>query len=118
MLRVLASLSIALACVSAQAAPSPARAEIDALLARLQASGCSFQRNGSWYGSAEARGHLLRKLQYLEDRDLAQTTEQFIERAGAGSSMTGRPYLVRCGSAEPVESKAWLTRELRSMRAR
>ena len=118
MRRVLASLSMALACVSAQAAPSPARAEIEALLARLEASGCSFQRNGSWYGSAEARGHLQRKLKYLEDRDLVQTTEQFIDRAGAGSSMTNRPYLVRCGRAEPVESKVWLTRELRSLRAR
>ena len=112
------SLFVALACTCTQAAPSPARPEIDALLARLQASGCAFQRNGSWYGSAEAREHLLRKLKYLEDRDLVQTTEQFIDRAGAGSSMTNRPYLVRCGTAAPVESKVWLTRELQTLRAK
>jgi len=92
-------------------------AEVDALLARLQASGCSFNRNGSWYPAAEARTHLLRKLEYLEDRDLVQTTEQFIARAGTGSSMSGKPYLVRCGNAAPQESRAWLTRELEVVRA-
>ena len=106
-----------LSCVGAHAAPSPARPEIDALLARLQASGCSFSRNGSWHGAAEARTHLLRKLQYLEERDLVQTTEQFIERAGAQSSMSGKPYLVRCGGAAPVESRVWLTTELKALRA-
>ena len=111
------ALAAALACSVAAAGPSPARPEIDALLARLQSSGCSFQRNGSWHDGAEARSHLLRKLQYLEDRDLVQTTEQFIARAATGSSLSGKPYLVRCGSAAPEESRVWLTRELEAVRA-
>jgi len=110
------ALLLALAAGSALAAPSPARPEIDALLARLQGSGCAFQRNGSWYDAAEARTHLLRKLEYLEDRDLAQTTEQFIDRAASESSMSHKPYLVRCGNAAPVESKAWLTQQLKVLR--
>ena len=104
----------AVACL---AAPSPARPEIDALLARLQASGCSFARNGSWHGAAEARTHLMRKLQYLEDRNLVQTTEQFIDRAAAQSSMSGKPYQVRCGNEAPMESRTWMTKELKAMRA-
>ena len=108
---------LAVACSLAAAAPSPARPEIDALLGRLQASGCSFNRNGSWHDAAEARTHLLRKLAYLEDRDLVQTSEQFIHRAATGSSMSGKPYLVRCGSAAPVESRVWLTNELKALRA-
>jgi hypothetical protein len=108
---------LALCCALAAAAPSPARPEIDALLARLQASGCSFNRNGTWYGAADARKHLLRKLEYLEDRDLVRTSEQFIERAGSGSSMSGKPYLVRCGGAAPVESRVWLGNELKALRA-
>jgi hypothetical protein len=107
----------ALCCLSVLAGPAPARPEIDALLLRLQSSGCSFNRNGSWHEAREARTHLLKKLEYLEDRNLVQTTEQFIERAATGSSLSGKPYLVRCGTAEPVESRIWLTQQLKVLRA-
>ena len=111
------ALVLALAATAAVAAPSAARPEIDALLARLQSSGCSFERNGTWYEAAQARDHLLRKLAYLEDRNLVQTSEQFIDRAATGSSMSGKPYRVRCGAAAPVESRAWLTEQLKAVRA-
>ena len=104
---------------AAHAAPLPAssRAEVDALLARLQSSGCQFNRNGSWYSGADARTHLLRKLEYLEKKDLVKNTEQFIALGAAASSSSGKPYLVKCGSAAPVESKAWLGGELKAIRA-
>ena len=107
------------ASLFAQAAPvAPGvRSEIDALLAKLQSSGCSFQRNGTWHDAAEARSHLLRKLQYLEERGAVQTTEQFIGLAAAGSSVSGKPYLVKCGTAVPLESKAWLSAELKALRS-
>jgi hypothetical protein len=111
------SLLAVLCCIGAFAAPSPARPEIDALLGRLQSSGCSFNRNGSWYDAREARAHLVTKLEYLEQRNLVQTTEQFIDRAASGSSISGKPYLVRCGGAAPVESRAWLTLQLKALRA-
>jgi Family of unknown function (DUF5329) len=93
------------------------RAEIDALLAKLDASSCEFNRNGTWYGAAEAKKHLLQKLDYLERRSLVQTTEQFIERAASASSMSGLPYLVRCNKAEPINSKVWLQSVLATMRS-
>lgn len=104
---------------SLHAAPvSPAvRTEIDALLVRLQSSACTFNRNGTWHGAAEARLHLLRKLEYLERRNAVHSTEQFIGLGASGSSVSGRPYLVRCGNAAPIESRVWLTTELRSIRA-
>jgi hypothetical protein len=117
MKRLLAPLLALAAACTALAAPSPARPEIDALLSRLQSSGCAFQRNGSWYDAAEARTHLLRKLEYLENRDLVQTTEQFIARAASESSMSGKPYMVRCGNGAPVESRVWLTQQLKTLRA-
>lgn len=106
-------------CLAVTAAPLPpaARAEVDALLARLQSSNCEFNRNGSWYTGAEAKGHLLKKLDYLESKDLVKTTEQFIERGASGSSMSGKPYLVRCAGKAPVESARWLTAELQQVRA-
>lgn len=97
--------------------PAPARAEVDALLNRLQASGCDFNRNGSWYAGAEAKVHLLKKLDDLEGKDMVSTSEQFIERGASTSSMSGKPYLVRCAGKAPVESAAWLKAELQQVRA-
>ncbi len=112
-------LTLAFTAAMAQAAPlpAPARAEVDALLARLQTSGCQFNRNGSWYSGAEAKDHLLRKLDYLERKDMVKNAEQFIELGAATSSASGKPYMVKCGAAAPVESKAWLTAELKAIRA-
>ena len=108
-----------LAPVVAGAAPLPpaARAEVDALLNRLQTSGCEFNRNGSWHAGAEAKAHLLKKLDYLERKDLVSTAEQFIERGASASSMSGKPYLVRCAGKAPVESALWLKAELQQVQA-
>lgn len=97
--------------------PAPIRAEIDALLGRLQASGCEFNRNGTWHKPDAARTHLLRKLAYIEDKTTLRNTEQFIELAGTSSSTSRRPYEVRCGNTAPVPSAQWLTTELRAVRA-
>jgi len=59
----------------------------------------------------------LQKLKYFEDRGLVQTTEQFIEKAASGSSISGQPYLVRCGNSAPAESGQWLRSELKDLRA-
>jgi len=114
------ALALATATAAAHAAPlpAPARAEVDALLARLQTSGCQFNRNGSWYSGAEAKDHLLRKLEYLEKKDLVKNAEQFIDLGATASSSSGKAYMVKCGAAAPVESKTWLTTELKAIRAR
>ena len=115
---LLVLLTVVFAAVGAAAPLSPAaRAEIDALLSRLDASSCTFNRNGTWYPATEAKSHLLRKLKYLEDRGAVRSTEQFIELAGASSSTTGKPYLVKCGSGAAVESGAWLQSQLRIIRS-
>jgi len=106
------------ATVLAAPLPGPARAEVNALLARLHSSGCQFNRNGSWYTGAEARKHLLRKLEYLEDRSLVASAEQFIDKGAAASSSSGKAYLVKCADAQALESKAWLLAELKAIRAR
>lgn len=97
--------------------PAPARADVDALMNRLQTSGCEFNRNGSWYSGADAKAHLLKKLDYLEGKDMVSSAEQFIERGATGSSMSGKPYLVRCAGKVPVESATWLKAELAQVRA-
>jgi hypothetical protein len=116
--RLLAPLLLTLMHLAQAAPASPAvHAEIDALLAKLQASGCEFNRNGSWYTAAQAKTHLLRKLQYLEDKDMVHTAEQFIEQGASTSSTSGKPYWVKCSGGEPVASQRWLLSELKAIRA-
>jgi hypothetical protein len=117
--RAVLGLVLALASWPALAAPlpPPARAEVDALLAKLEGSGCQFYRNGTWYPAAEAKTHLLRKLDYLERNGTVATAEQFIDLAASGSSQSGEPYQVRCANAAPVTSAAWLRSQLETIRA-
>lgn len=119
-MRITFSLALSLlVAAAAHAAPLPpaARAEVNALLTHLQTSGCEFNRNGSWYAGAEAKAHLLKKLDYLEGKDMVSTAEQFIERGASASSMSGKAYLVRCAGKAPVESAVWLKAELQQVRA-
>jgi hypothetical protein len=112
------ALLLACCCALAQAAPPPApvQAEIDALLAGLQASGCEFQRNGRWHAGAEAIAHLQNKREYLENRSAIRSTEDFIGLAASESSLSGQPYRVRCAGAEPVDSRDWLQQRLQELR--
>jgi len=105
------------ASVSLAGEPTPAtKLEIAHLVSYLQASGCQFYRNGTWYGSSEAVSHLNKKYQYLLDKGLVPSTEAFIERAASESSMSGRAYRVRCGSNAAVNSADWFRAELEKYR--
>ncbi|MGZ5789616.1 MAG: DUF5329 domain-containing protein, partial [Burkholderiaceae bacterium] len=86
------------------------------LFTYLQKSGCQFNRNGSWYQPNEAVNHLQKKYQYLLDKNLISTAEDFIQKAATESSMSGKPYLVKCDNATPVESAIWFKRELAAFR--
>lgn len=99
------------------ATPPGVRAEIDALLGSLEKSGCEFNRNGSWYSGAAAKQHILRKLEYFEGKNAVQSTEEFIDLAATTSSSSGKPYLVKCGSAAPIESRVWLNTRLAALRS-
>lgn len=107
---------LALALLSVTAPAATMESEVPQLLARMEASGCEFYRNGSWASGATARAHLERKYRAMRERHLVATTEEFIERGATRSSMTGEAYRVRCAGAE-TGSAAWFTQELRRMRA-
>lgn len=94
-----------------------ARREVAELLARVEKSPCEFNRSGTWYSGAQARNHLQRKYLYLAERGRLGSAEEFVSLAASKSSITGEPYLIRCGAAAPVTSAAWLDGELRKVRA-
>jgi hypothetical protein len=118
MIRSLACVLLLAACASTlQAAPTvQSQREITALIDGLGASGCRFERNGSWYDAKTAQAHLQKKYDYLRKRGMADTAELFIERAASESSMSGKAYHVRCPGAEAEPSRRWFERKLRAVR--
>lgn len=94
-----------------------AQVEISKLLDRIEASNCSFGRNGSWYPPAEARKHLQMKLDYMVKRNMLGTAEEFISKAATASSVSGEAYQIRCGTQAPIASATWLTAELKRIRS-
>jgi hypothetical protein len=101
---------------SAAGLPTSTQAEITHLFSYLEKSGCQFNRNGTWYSPTQASEHLNQKYRYLLDKNLIASAEDFINRAAKESSMSGKPYLVQCGDARPVESAEWFKRELATFR--
>lgn len=117
-LRGCAGAALVMVCATAFAAPGAnTQAEVRHLLDHVATPGCQFNRNGTWYDGAAARKHLQDKYDYLVKRDMAPDAEAFIARAASSSSMSGKPYLVKCGNAAPVQSGPWLTQELQRMRS-
>lgn len=90
--------------------------EIQHLFDHLKTSHCEFNRNGKWYPAEEAVKHIHRKYQYLMKKGLVISTEQFIARAASESSLSGKPYLVKCGESEPIKSSVWFKTELMRFR--
>ena len=101
---------------TANAVPdAKAQQEIAALLAFVGQSHCSFIRNGKSYGAEQAQSHLADKFHYLLRMDKVNTAEEFIERAGTQSSLSGEPYFVVCDGRQQT-SATWLRDELQRLR--
>jgi hypothetical protein len=94
------------------------RQEISHLLEYLGSSGCQFNRNGTWYDASQAVSHLTQKYEYLVKHGVVTDADGFITRAASESSASGKPYLVKCGDAQPVQSGTWFRTELARFRAK
>jgi hypothetical protein len=122
MKRFIATLAAAAMMVSAthavagHANPTTQR-EVGQLLDFVAQSNCQFNRNGSWYDAKKARVHLQEKYDYLDQRGKVPNAEAFIDLAASKSSMSGKPYQVRCGDAPVMPSATWLSTELKRLRA-
>ena len=105
------------AAVNAGEPGADAQREISHLLQYLEASKCAFYRNGTWHSSQDARAHLEKKYDFLKSTSAVASAEDFLARAATASGISGVPYQVRCGNAEPVGSAEWLGIELKRYRA-
>jgi len=87
--------------------------EIDHLLQYIASSNCIFIRNGVVSSATEARAHIQKKYDYL--KGLIKNTEDFIKYTAAKSSISGKPYIVRCNGQETLNAD-WLNAELEKLR--
>ena len=87
---------------------------INHLLRYVEKSKCVFIRNGQEYDSKEAAVHI--KMKYDALTFDIKTPEEFIELVASKSSLSDRPYLVRCVDHSPTPSANWLTKELSKYR--
>ena len=110
-------LLLATGAAFSQASPNTVKHEINALFMSLAQSKCEFNRNGSWYSTKQATDHLQQKYGYLAGKGTITTTESFIDLAASKSSVSGKPYLVRCADKPVIESKQWFTEELKALRS-
>ena len=56
--------------------------------------------------------HLEMKYRYLLKGNQVGSAENFIERAASESTVSGKPYQVRCDHNTPVTTAEWFTAEL------
>ena len=93
---------------AARAAPPEAvQTEINHLLGLIEQSGCEFLRNGTWYDAQRAQAHLRAKYDMLTASGQIKTAEDFIDKAGSKSSLSGIPYQMRCGAGTATTTKQW-----------
>ena len=114
---VFASLLFISGAAASQTPSTVTTNEVGQLFTALKQSNCEFSRNGSWYNAQKAADHLQSKYEYLLKKRLVTSTESFIELAATKSSMSGKPYQVRCGKTAPVSSSSWFKTQLNAIRS-
>ncbi|GHV07843.1 hypothetical protein AGMMS50229_15310 [Campylobacterota bacterium] len=89
-------------------------ARVNALLTELgKQTELIFIRNGAEHSAQEAESHLRLKLSNAGKR--LSTAEQFIDRAASGSSISGKPYIVRIDGKTDEPANAFLHRLLKEI---
>lgn len=94
--------------------------KIEALLEAIRASDVTFIRNGKEHTSEKAFKHLQRKLKSAQRSWFAPpkkewTAKLFIEKVASGSSLSGKPYLVRTKEGKTAEAQLWLLERLKEL---
>lgn len=87
--------------------------EISYLLNFIGESGCTFIRNGKEYPSLKAREHLTYKYNHVKSR--IKTADLFIDKIASKSSISKKPYEVRCNSGR-IMAGEWLQNALQIYR--
>ncbi|MDP7254938.1 MAG: DUF5329 family protein [Planctomycetota bacterium] len=82
------------------------RSKIERILKHTETAKIEFIRDGKKYTSAEGAEHLRKKLAAAGHE--VKTLEDFIEKIGSKSSLTGKPYQVALPDGKTVNAGEWL----------
>ncbi|MDP6504954.1 MAG: DUF5329 family protein, partial [Planctomycetota bacterium] len=82
------------------------RSKIERILKHTETAKIEFIRDGKKYTSAEGAEHLRKKLAAAGHG--VKTLEDFIEKIGSKSSLTGKPYQVALPDGKTVNAGEWL----------
>ncbi|OUS24596.1 hypothetical protein A9Q99_23790 [Gammaproteobacteria bacterium 45_16_T64] len=107
-------LSIILLLAAQPVFADPMKKEIDYLMNYISVSSCLFDRNGNEYSGVDAVEHIKKKYDYFKSK--IDSAEKFIDLSAARSSMSKKPYQIKCAGEDVVTSKAWLLQELERYR--
>ena len=103
-----ALLLAALTAPAAMALEGEELAKVEAMLTALESTeGLEFVRNGKAYDGKRAADHLRTKLRRAGDK--VATAERFVALLASGSSISGKPYLVRHPDGREEPSAAYFT---------
>lgn len=108
---------IFLAAAPAWAEWDDEKARIEFLIHEVEQVQGSFIRNGREYLPAEAGAHLRMKLEramgswFAPDKD-QWTAELFIEKIASKSSISGKPYQIKCNNGQTINAGDWLRERL------
>lgn len=75
-----------------------------------------FIRNGSAYNAKEAAAHL--RMKWKRGGRAVKTAPDFIRLCGSGSSMSGKPYLIRYQNGHEIKASDFLWAELKKIEAK
>ncbi|MEM6573207.1 MAG: DUF5329 domain-containing protein [Pseudomonadota bacterium] len=89
--------------------------EIEQLIGAVGKSDCHFVRNGKEHDAEAAEAHL--RLKYRRGRRYATSAEKFIDRLASKSSLSRKPYLMKCPNEAAIASGDWLHARLAEFRA-
>jgi hypothetical protein len=109
----IAFLIIAIIVIAPLESQADTELEIKHIIEYIESSKCTFIRNGKEYNTKEALEHILNKYEYT--KRWIKSAEDFIEYTASKSSMSGRPYTVRCDGGEFLSAE-WLLKELERFR--
>jgi hypothetical protein len=115
---VLAAVLVVAPTLCAAQLSAAGQQEVRALLQAVGTSGCTFYRAGVAYPAEQARKHLTSKYDAMAARGLLATTEDFIDKVAAASSVTGQPYAVHCADRAAQSSRDWMRGKLEALRQR
>ena len=100
--------------VAASDVPETQQAEVAHLLRFVKSTTCSIERNGQRHDGKAAYSHILTKYDHFRDR--IRSTEDFIAFSATKSTLTGKYYVVFCGTDAPQRTEDWLRQELSNFR--